>query len=80
LARRRPPTRRAIPTAEIDGRVINFGGWYYAAFLYPDLLAMFGRWGIVPMTAVVFAAGGATYWLIEAPVMRLRPRSAPVSA
>jgi hypothetical protein len=27
-ARRRPPTRRAIPTAEIIGRVNDFGGWY----------------------------------------------------
>src|SRR5271163_3908249 len=27
LARRRPPTRRAIPTAEIVGRVNDFGGW-----------------------------------------------------
>src|SRR5271170_6516053 len=29
LARRRPPTRRAIPTAEIVGRVNDFGGWYH---------------------------------------------------
>ena len=27
-ARRRPPTRRAIPTADIVGRVNDFGGWY----------------------------------------------------
>jgi hypothetical protein len=27
-ARRRPPTRRAIPTAEIVGRVNDFGDWY----------------------------------------------------
>jgi hypothetical protein len=30
-ARRRPPTRRAIPTAEIVGRVKDFGGWYQIA-------------------------------------------------
>src|SRR5580658_6098983 len=28
LARRRPPTRRAISTAEIVGRVNDFGSWY----------------------------------------------------
>jgi hypothetical protein len=28
LARRRPPTRRAIPTDEIVGRVNDFVGWY----------------------------------------------------
>ncbi len=30
LARRRRPTRRAIPTALIDGRVIDQGRWYYS--------------------------------------------------
>jgi hypothetical protein len=29
LARRRPPTRRAIPAAKVVGRVNDFGGWYY---------------------------------------------------
>jgi Tfp pilus assembly protein PilF len=29
LARRRRPTRRAIPIAAIDGRVIDNDGWYH---------------------------------------------------
>jgi hypothetical protein len=29
LARRRPPTRRAIPGALIAGRVVDEGSWYY---------------------------------------------------
>jgi hypothetical protein len=29
LARRRPPTQRAIPGALISGRVVDKGSWYY---------------------------------------------------
>lgn len=50
----------------------------FITFLYPDLLAMFGAWGIVPMTAAVIGTAALSHFAIEAPFMRLRPRSAPV--
>ena len=49
----------------------------FIAFLYPDLRAIFGAWGIVPMTAAVIGTAALTYYAIEAPFMRLRPRAAP---
>src|ERR1700684_3473829 len=43
FARRRPPTRRAIPTARWAVRVGLSGGWYYSRFRATDLITPRGR-------------------------------------
>ncbi len=56
LARRRRPTRRAIPTAVIDGRVIDHGRWYYAREnLHPGLIIIVPGQALLEQQEALFA-------------------------